>query len=74
MVEEAEQSELRQRGLGTLCMLRFSVPAPILTFKHQITLSSYQRQLQHFVVFRAAFFTKQELETRKEVYSDAGFF
>jgi len=55
-------------------MLRFSIPAPALTFNHQIMLSFYQRQLQYFVAFRAAFFTEQEFQTRKEVYSDASFF
>lgn len=35
-------------------------------------LSFYQRQLQHAVAFRAVFFTKQEFETRKEVYSHGG--
>lgn len=49
----------------TLCTLRFEIPAPALTFNHQMMLSFYQRQLQHFVAFRALFLTQQEFKTRK---------
>lgn len=42
----------------TLRPLRFAIPAPALTFNHQMMLSFYQRQLQHFVAFRAAFLTQ----------------
>lgn len=73
MAQKVEQSKLWQRGLVTLCILRFSIPVPALTFNHQIMLSFYQRQLQYFVAFRAVFFTKQESKTRKEIYSDAIF-
>lgn len=74
MVQRVEQSKPWLRGSVPLCMLRFSIPAHALTFNHQIMLSFYQRQLQHTVAFRAVFFTKQEFETRKEVYSEVVFF
>lgn len=49
----------------TLCTLRFAIPAPALTSDHQVMLSFYQRQLLHFVAFRAVFLTQQEFKTKK---------
>lgn len=63
---ESRTEQAWQRGLVTLHMLRFSAPAPALTFNHEIRLSFYQRQLQLYsVAFGAVFFTKQEFKTKK---------